>query len=156
MINSCDHVFDCIEMGQGYHFHNGEVHWLGGVRPWPGNLHQSILQPPAHGHMGGLRREHEPHLCLVKPHFCCHKFFSFSSQYVANLFFFIRWGTVYATQNVTAKHFYNDYNFTNHPDVTGSVPAVSWWQVGQVSEGGLVTFLVVARRCWACRSGRVV
>merc|ERR1711997_1353830 len=25
MINACDHVFDCIEMGQGYHFHQGEV-----------------------------------------------------------------------------------------------------------------------------------
>jgi len=25
MINACDHVFDCIEMGQGYHFHKGEV-----------------------------------------------------------------------------------------------------------------------------------
>ena len=27
MINACDHVFDCIEMGQGYHFHKGEVLW---------------------------------------------------------------------------------------------------------------------------------
>merc|ERR1712055_984471 len=25
MINACDHVFDCIEMGQGYHFHEGQV-----------------------------------------------------------------------------------------------------------------------------------
>ena len=25
MINACDHVFDCIEMGQGYHFHQGQV-----------------------------------------------------------------------------------------------------------------------------------
>ena len=25
MINACDHVFDCIEMGQGYHFHKGQV-----------------------------------------------------------------------------------------------------------------------------------
>ena len=30
MLNSCDHVFDCIEMGQGYHFHNGEVRREGG------------------------------------------------------------------------------------------------------------------------------
>ena len=26
MINACDHVFDCIEMGQGYHFHQGQVY----------------------------------------------------------------------------------------------------------------------------------
>ena len=25
MLNACDHVFDCIEMGQGYHFHQGQV-----------------------------------------------------------------------------------------------------------------------------------
>ena len=64
MLNSCDHVFDCIEMGQGYHFHNGEVRREGG-EGWPGHLHQPLLQHPARGRLGGLRGEHEPHLRLV-------------------------------------------------------------------------------------------
>jgi len=41
------------------------------------------------------------------------------------------WGTVYAHQNTTAKEYFNDWNengtFGEH---TGSVPAVSWWKVG--------------------------
>ena len=42
----------------------------------------------------------------------------------------LRWGTVYAHQNLTAKEFFSDWDDgLNH---TGSVPAVSWWKVGKV------------------------
>ena len=50
MINACDHVFDCIEMGQGYHFHKGEVLWDAFVgyisrnHALKGDFHEQILR----------------------------------------------------------------------------------------------------------------
>ena len=42
----------------------------------------------------------------------------------------LRWGTVYAHQNLTAKEHFSDFDDgLNH---TNSVPAVSWWKVGKV------------------------
>ena len=84
---------------------------------------------------------------------------------------------MYAHQNLTAKEYFNDWDDGgNH---TGSVPAVSWWKVGQVifplvkvigilqiKVIGIVKIkvigivkrkhLIISRMCWECRSGPLV
>ena len=55
----------------------------------------------------------------------------------------LRWGTVYAHQNLTAQKFFSDWtdglDHSNFQlgvglDHTSSVPAVSWWKVGKVAK----------------------
>ena len=84
-----------------------------------------------------------------------------------------RWGTVYATQNLTAKEHFDGWD-EDGLDHTGSVPAVSWWKVGKVISYVLEQIFVIKvihdtaqrkqfevqyiiyRMSWACRSGQVV
>merc|ERR1712130_1034310 len=93
MINACDHVFDCIEMGQGYHFHKGQVTFTS-------------------------RFYDTDHVALWK-------YYGENMNYTS-----VWWGTVYATQNLTAKKHFDGWD-EDGLEHTGSVPAVSWWKVGK-------------------------
>merc|ERR1719192_2838639 len=80
-------------MGQGYHFHQGEVTFTS-------------------------RYYDTDHVALWK-------YYGENMNYTS-----VWWGTVYATQNLTAKDHFSGWH-EDGLEHTGSVPAVSWWKVGK-------------------------
>jgi len=91
MINQVTHLFDCLEMGQSYSFHNGQV-------TFTSNFYDT--------NMVKIWEKYEENMNQSS----------------------VWWGMVYAKQNLTAMEAERDDMYK--PGRPTSIPAVSWWQVG--------------------------